>query len=205
MTDVNMPRVLVVDDEVQVCRSCEKILVREGYEVVMAADGIDAVDRLRRERFDLVITDLRMAELGGLELLETLRRDHPSIVAIAMTGYATIASAVETMKGGAFDYVPKPFTPAELSAVARRAWLERQERLKTDATPFPVPRTNAEFLALKHQLRDQAVDALERQFVLSALERNGWNVTHAAADVGLQRQNFQALMRRHDIRSAHPL
>jgi DNA-binding NtrC family response regulator len=205
MTDATMPRVLVVDDEAQVCRSCEKILVREGYEVVSVPDGVEAVERLRHERFDLVITDLRMAEMGGMELLESLRRDHPSVVAVAMTGYATIASAVETMKGGAFDYVPKPFTPAELSAVVRRAWQERQERLKTAANAVPAPRTNSEFLALKRELRDQAVDSLERQFVLDALERNGWNVTHAAADVGLQRQNFQALMRRHDIRSIHPL
>jgi DNA-binding NtrC family response regulator len=67
----------------------------------------------------------------------------------------------------------------------------------------PVPQTNREFLSLKKRIREQAVSDLEREFVLDALQRNDWNVTHAAAEVGIQRPNFQMLMRRHGIRTAH--
>jgi DNA-binding NtrC family response regulator len=205
MTDADMPRVLVVDDEVQVCRSCEKILTREGYEVASVADGRQALERLESEPFDLVITDLRMAEMGGIELLESLRLRFPAVVPVVMTGYASVSSAVETMKVGAFDYLPKPFTPAEMTAVVSKAWARRQALRKAPPAEVPAPRTNSEFLSLKKQLRDQAIGELEREFVISALQRNGWNVTRAAADVGIQRQNFQALMRRHDIRTNHPL
>ena len=66
-----------------------------------------------------------------------------------------------------------------------------------------IPTTNKEFLALKKRLREQAVTDLEREFVLEALQRNGWNVTRAAAEVGIQRPNFQMLMRRHGIRGGH--
>jgi DNA-binding NtrC family response regulator len=66
-----------------------------------------------------------------------------------------------------------------------------------------IPTTNREFLALKKHLREQAVTELEREFVLEALQRNGWNVTRAAAEVGIQRPNFQMLMRRHSIRGGH--
>jgi DNA-binding NtrC family response regulator len=205
MTDLDRPRVLIVDDEVQVCRSCEKILAREGYAVASVADGHEALRRLQGEPFDLVVTDLKMAEMGGQELLEALRHRFPDIVPIVMTGYPSVSSAVETMKVGAFDYLAKPFTPAEMAAVVRKAWERRQELRKALPPEGPAPRTNSEFLSMKRQLKDQAVGELEREFVLSALQRNGWNVTHAAADVGLQRQNFQALMRRHDIRTTHPL
>ena len=67
--------------------------------------------------------------------------------------------------------------------------------------PYPVPQNNAEFLVLKKKLREQAISELEREFVLDALQRNDWNVTRAAQEVNIQRPNFQALMRKHAIRS----
>ncbi len=138
MTRADAPRVLVVDDEPSICRSCERILQREGYEVRTAPSGTDALDFLGREPFDLVFTDLKMAEMGGMELLETLRSQFPDIVPVVITGYATIASVVETMKVGAFDYLPKPFTPDEMAAVARKAWDRRQLLLRSHGTPAPT-------------------------------------------------------------------
>jgi two-component system NtrC family response regulator len=137
MTRADAPRVLVVDDEPSICRSCERILQREGYEVRTAPSGTDALDLLGKEPFDLVFTDLKMAEMGGMELLETLRSRFPDIVPVVITGYATIASVVETMKVGAFDYLPKPFTPDEMAAVARKAWDRRQLLLRSHGTPAP--------------------------------------------------------------------
>jgi DNA-binding NtrC family response regulator len=125
------PRVLVVDDELSICKSCEKILTREGYSVRSVLSGTEALALLEQEPFDLVFTDLRMAEMGGMDLLESLRMRFPDIVPVVITGYATIASVVETMKLGAFDYLPKPFTPDEMAAVAKKAWEKRQLLLKS--------------------------------------------------------------------------
>ena len=80
-----------------------------------------------------------MADMGGMELLETLHARFPDIVPVVITGYATIASAVETMKLGAFDYLPKPFTPDEMAAVAKKAWEKRQWLLKTRAAARGEP------------------------------------------------------------------
>ena len=133
MSDTNSPKVLVVDDEPTVCRSCEKILVREGYEVKVAYSGKQAIAILEQEPIDIVFTDLKMADMGGMELLETLRFRFPDIVPVVITGYATIASAVETMKMGAFNYLPKPFTPEEMAAVAQKAWEKRRSILEARA------------------------------------------------------------------------
>lgn len=134
MTRADAPRVLVVDDEPSVCRSCEKILAREGYQVQSVTSGTQAIQMLEHEPFDLVFTDLRMAEMGGMELLGALRSRFPDIVPVVITGFATVSSVVETMKVGAFDYLPKPFTPDEIAAVARRAWDRRQLLLRSRGT-----------------------------------------------------------------------
>jgi two-component system NtrC family response regulator len=149
------PRVLVVDDELSICKSCEKILVRDGYSVITALSGGQALSLLERESFDIVFTDLRMAEMGGMELLETLRTQYPDIVSVVITGYATIASVVETMKLGAFDYLPKPFTPDEMSAVAKKAWEKRQTRLKNrTATEGEAPRSFAGLIGSSPRMQE---------------------------------------------------
>ncbi len=148
MTSASAPRVLVVDDEPSICRSCEKILAREGYEVKTVLAGAEALDLLGREPFDLVFTDLKMAEMGGMEVLEALRSQYPDIVPVVITGYATIASVVETMKVGAFDYLPKPFTPDEMAAVARKAWDRRQLLLRSHGAPAPASDDPAMFAGI---------------------------------------------------------
>jgi DNA-binding NtrC family response regulator len=133
MNYMDSPKVLIVDDEPTICRACEKILSREGYSVKIAYSGKQAIPMLEQEPFDLLFTDLKMAEMGGMELLELIRSRFPDIVPVVITGYATIASAVETMKLGAFDYLPKPFTPDEMAAVAKKAWEKRQNLMETRA------------------------------------------------------------------------
>jgi two-component system NtrC family response regulator len=138
-----LPKVLVVDDEASICRSCEKVLAREGYAVRCVLSGQEALTVLDAEPFDMVFTDLRMVEMGGMELLSTLHDRHPDVVPVVITGYATIASVVETMKLGAFDYLPKPFTPDELAAVARKAWEKRQTLTHVAAEETATPRAFA--------------------------------------------------------------
>ena len=139
-------RILVVDDETVICRSCEKIFSRAGHEVRTATSGRQALQMLQGEQFDVVFTDLKMMDVGGMEVLQTVRHRYPDTVVVVITGYATVASAVETMRGGAFDYLPKPFTAGELTAVLERALSRR--RLIQMAQRDPEGKTDEGFEGL---------------------------------------------------------
>ena len=115
------PRILVVDDEMIVCESCQRILQEEGYEVECALEGKDAFEKMKRDPFNIVITDLKMPGIDGMEVLRTLRKEYPDTVVIMITGFSTVETAVEAMKLGAFDYIPKPFTPDEVSIIVKKA------------------------------------------------------------------------------------
>lgn len=114
-------RILVVDDEAVVCKSCERILSPEGYEVETALSGQEALDKLSQGLFDIVITDLKMPGMDGMELLAKIREKDPEMIIIMITGYSTVQTAVQAMKMGALDYIPKPFTPEELIVVVEKA------------------------------------------------------------------------------------
>jgi DNA-binding NtrC family response regulator len=122
-------RILIIDDEVVICKSCEKVFRRAGHSSATATSGREALKMMEAEEFDVVFTDLKMMDMGGLEVLQIVRQRYPTTVVVIITGYATIASAVETMRSGAFDYLPKPFTAGELIAVLDRA-LDRRKLLK---------------------------------------------------------------------------
>ena len=123
---IHDPLILIVDDEPAICRNCVKILTKMDYEVKSALSGYDALKMLEAEQFDVVVTDLKMSNLGGMEVLRRLKETHPETMVIVITGYASVSSAVEVMKMGAFDYLPKPFTPHELRSVVHQSLLERE-------------------------------------------------------------------------------
>jgi DNA-binding NtrC family response regulator len=118
---VSVPKILVVDDEMIVCESCQRILEEEGYEVEIALSGKEAFEKMKAHPFDIVITDLKMPGIGGMEILRTFRKEYPDSIIIMITGFSTVETAVEAMKLGAFDYIPKPFTPDEVSIVVKKA------------------------------------------------------------------------------------
>lgn len=120
------PRILVVDDEPGICRSCVKILSKEGHHVEYALNGYDALKKMQEGAYHVIITDLKMSSMGGMEVLRRVKESYPDSMVIVITGYATVSSAVEVMKMGAFDYLPKPFTPEELRVVVRRALADRE-------------------------------------------------------------------------------
>jgi len=126
------PRILVVDDEEIIRLGCQRILSEEQYEVLTAGDGRAGLALVKEKMPDLVLVDLLMPEMGGMELLEAIRQVDKKIVAIVITGYATIESAVEAVKKGAFDYLPKPFGPEELRAAILRGLERRELLLETD-------------------------------------------------------------------------
>ena len=124
------PRILIVDDEENICLNCVKILSKMDCVVEYALNGHDALKRMEIAPFDVIITDLKMSRLGGMEVLRQVKARHPDTMVIVITGYSTVSSAVEVMKTGAFDYLPKPFTPHELRSVVLQALNERALRLQ---------------------------------------------------------------------------
>lgn len=119
-------RILVMDDEESMRDSCRQALSRGASRVEVAGDGRTGLEILEKEAFDLVILDLKMPGLSGMDILNIIKEKYPEIVVIVITGYATVESAVEAMKCGAYDFLPKPFTPDGLRQIVGRA-LERKE------------------------------------------------------------------------------
>jgi len=116
-----MPKVLVVDDEANLRKVLATLLRRNGYEVTVAADGEQGLAEIEKNGADIVVTDLVMPKLGGLELLKTLNGTRPEIPVIIITAHGSVDSAVEAIKLGAFDYITKPFDQAELAVVIAKA------------------------------------------------------------------------------------
>ena len=113
-------KVLVVDDEEWMRDACEQILQPEGLEVMTAADGQTGLEMARRHAPDLILADLKMPGMDGIAYLQSVKALDPEVAAIVITGYATLETAVEAMKAGAYDFLAKPFKPADLRAVVRR-------------------------------------------------------------------------------------
>ncbi len=114
-------RILVVDDELSVREFFEILLKKEGYDIVLAKDGRDALEYLRVEKFDLVITDLQMKDMDGMSLLRESKKLDADLPVIMITAFATMDSAVAAMKEGAFDYISKPFKIDEIKIAIQKA------------------------------------------------------------------------------------
>ncbi|MBM3284752.1 MAG: response regulator, partial [Candidatus Aminicenantes bacterium] len=112
MHEKNKKRILVVDDEITVCKSIRQAILTEDCTVDTALSGEEALKKEETGPYELIITDLMMPGISGLDLLKQLKKTHPGVTVIMVTGYPTIRTAVESVKLGAFDYLPKPFTPS---------------------------------------------------------------------------------------------
>jgi len=122
--------ILVIDDEETMRDSCQQALSRSGNIVEVAEEGTKGLEMLGKESFDLVILDLKMPGLSGMEVLKRIKEDEPEVVVVVITGYATVESAVEAMKAGAYDFIPKPFTPESLRMIVDRALEKRKLSLE---------------------------------------------------------------------------
>jgi len=107
-------RALVIDDEQIVLDSVRKILADENYEVDATLSGREGIERAMKTNYDIVLTDIRMPDIGGMRVLRDVKRAKPALPVIMITGYASIQSSVQAMKMGATDYIEKPFTPDQL-------------------------------------------------------------------------------------------
>jgi len=121
-------KILVVDDELPVCKSVASALSESAYAVDTVLSGEEALRKCKETGYDVVITDLMMPGISGMDLLKAVRDIHPDARVIMITGYPSIQSAVQAIKMGAFDYIPKPFTPDELRSLVARACVRKEVR-----------------------------------------------------------------------------
>ncbi|UCG19657.1 MAG: sigma-54-dependent Fis family transcriptional regulator [Deltaproteobacteria bacterium] len=118
---MNKSRILVVDDEAIARENLEHILRKDGYDVVTADSGITALKKLSNTEFDLVMTDLKMKQVDGMEVLARTKEQYPETEVVMLTAYATLSTAIEAMQKGAYHYIPKPYKIDEVRMIAKRA------------------------------------------------------------------------------------
>jgi len=114
-------RILVIDDEKRIRDGCHAVLIEEGFEVSVAENGEQGLEKIRHEYFDVILVDLMMPGISGLEVMAEVKTSHPDTAIIMITGYATVEHSIEAMKKGAFDFIPKPFSPDQLRVVVAKA------------------------------------------------------------------------------------
>jgi response regulator RpfG family c-di-GMP phosphodiesterase len=170
--------ILVVDDERLIREMLADFLAMEGFTVRTAQDGQSALTELSRTRFDLVLSDLKMPNMGGIELLQAIAQHAPHVVTIIMTGFGTVETAIDAMKRGAYDYIMKPFKMEEVVHTVRRG-LERKElqaenlRLKETLSLYKVSEAIANSLSLDEVVRtvvNAAIDEVGADAVLVMLD-----------------------------------
>ena len=160
--------VLVVDDELGIREGCRRILSRAGHQVVVAAAGEEGWQQIQSGQFDLVLLDIMMPDINGMELLKRIVPFDPDLVCIIITGYATVELAVQAIKGGAYDFISKPFDANVLLMTVRRG-LERR-RLSLEA--HRLAQVEAEKEALEQRQAELEREALERRALeLEQLDR----------------------------------
>jgi DNA-binding NtrC family response regulator len=156
--------VLVIDDERIILNSCHRILTEEAYNVHTVQTGAEGLQKVREEHVDIVLTDLMLPEISGMDILNTIINSSPEMIVIMMTGYSTVQTAVEAMKLGAYDYLPKPFTPEELvEAVENALKKKRQDAERV----YP----HVEISALRDRLHDLLGNSENMQAVYQLINK----------------------------------
>ncbi len=152
------PFILVVDDEESMRDSCYKILKKDGFLADTARDGSIGLEKIEKNKPDLVLIDLKMPGISGMEVLEKIKEIDPNIIPVVITGYSTVESAVEAMKKGAYDFLPKPFTPEELRIIISRGLERRKLILETEFLRKEKKLIEENFITMvTHQLRSPLV------------------------------------------------
>ena len=131
------PKILLMEDEFNVARGLKMVLNEEGYEVDVASTGQSALDQSHQKFFDLLVADLRLPDMDGLEVIKQVKGEQPDTEVVVITGYPSVATAVESMKSGAFDFLPKPFTEEEFKTVIESALHRTKSETEAEVRPAP--------------------------------------------------------------------
>ncbi len=150
--------ILVIDDEESMRDSCSQVLTKDGHRVETAENGMVGLEKIKAFKPDLVLVDLKMPGISGMEVLEKISVIDPTIVAVVITGYANLESAIDAFKRGAYDFLPKPFTPDELRIIIKRGLERRKLILKSIALEQEKESMRKFFITMvSHQLRSPLV------------------------------------------------
>ena len=152
MAENSLPKILIVDDETAQMKALCNTLKDHGYETVGFSSAQPALAELEKTEFDLLLSDLMMPEMNGIQLLQGVLKKDPNIVCIIMTGEGTIATAVEAMKSGALDYILKPFKLSAILPVLDRALAVRRLRLENAILARRVEERTAQLEAANKEL-----------------------------------------------------
>jgi two-component system, sensor histidine kinase and response regulator len=161
-------KLLFIDDEEIVLDSCTEILAESGFQIETARNGALGLQIFEEIQPDLVFVDLKMPGISGFEVLDKIYTLDPTVVSVVITGFATVNSAVEAMKKGAYDFLPKPFTPDELRLIVRRGLEKRQLVLETIALRKEKELLREHFAAIvSHELKSPLGAVQQNLFVLA--------------------------------------
>ncbi len=116
-----MARILIVDDEISIAESFNMVLLNDNFEIDTSLDGLDALKKIRQKDYDLIFLDIKMPKMDGIEVLEKLMEFNRDLIVIMISGHATIETAVESTKKGAYDFLEKPFGLDELDIKIKNA------------------------------------------------------------------------------------
>jgi|GEM_PF-197295 len=155
------PQVLLMEDEPSLGRGLKMVLTEEGYEVDLADSGYAALDSLRFKGFDLLVADLRLPDMDGMEVIRTVKEKSPETEVVVITGYASVPSAVESMKLGAFDYLPKPFTEEEFKSAVEEALKGKKKAVLEESI---APALSEEERLIQRREVSRVLDRTSRDF-----------------------------------------
>jgi len=162
------PKILIIDDEEVVLDSCTQILAKGDFQLSTARNGTLGLELLKELLPDLVFVDLKMPGISGFEVLDGIQEFDPTIVTVVITGFATVNSAIEAMKKGAYDFLPKPFTPDELRVITRRGLERRALVLETIALRREKEMLREHFAAIvSHELKSPLGAVQQNLYVLA--------------------------------------
>jgi DNA-binding NtrC family response regulator len=201
-------RLLVVEDKTTMRELLERILSRQ-HQVETAGDGARALALIAAQAYDVVLTDIRMPGADGFAVVKAAKAKDPGTEVIMMTAFASVESAVEAMRHGAYDYLQKPFDPDDVVLVVSRALDRRRRPVAAGAVPAsPTPGAQAtsdlQGGPPSQSYRDavnQARDSVSRDYLSSLLRAFDGNVTRAAHHAGLERESLHRLLKRYQLRA----
>ena len=163
--------VVVIDDDYAMRLSCRKILAKSGFQVETCENGAQGLEAVARLKPALVLVDLKMPGLSGMEVIPRVREISREIVVVVITGYATIDTAVEAMKSGAYDFLPKPFSPDELRLIVQRGLERRRLAIRSNQAEMERELLKRRFVSfVSHQLQTPLVAIHQYLSVLKRLE-----------------------------------
>ncbi|MFP4474915.1 MAG: ATP-binding protein [Desulfatibacillaceae bacterium] len=188
------PRILVVDDEQRIRDACQLVLEEQGFDVELAADGETGLELIGERHFDIVLVDLMLPALSGLDVLARIRSRHPDSIVIVITGYATVEHSIKAMKNGAFDFIPKPFTPEQLRVVVDKAF-EHYRALQD------ISETRSRLRVMVNRLMDGVMTTdSEKNIVLAnpaflhMIEYHGGNIVGKNVDEVIENETLRQLV-----------